>query len=188
MTDTPGERSTTKLGHAVQPHTERLLVPWWWWPIGLALGAFLATEIGFGVPGVRTWLAYVLVIPLTLGALWWWGRIQIQVSTTELAVDDARITLEFIAAARPLHGAQRRGALGPELHPAAFVVQRPWIDGVVQIALDDPADPTPYWLVSSRDPDALAAIINRVSGVDSCAAGRSGSDRPGQIGPDPGPQ
>jgi hypothetical protein len=38
-------------------------------------------------------------------------------------------------------------------------VQRPWIGGAVQVVIDDPADPTPYWVVSSRDPVRLAAAI-----------------------------
>ncbi|PID54264.1 MAG: hypothetical protein CSB46_03540 [Micrococcales bacterium] len=34
------------------------------------------------------------------------------------------------------------------------------LSGVVRIGLDDPSDPTPYWLVSSRNPQALAAAVN----------------------------
>ena len=43
--------------------------------------------------------------------------------------------------------------------PLAFVVQRPWVPGAVQIVLDDPADPTPFWVVSSRHPVRLAEAI-----------------------------
>jgi hypothetical protein len=38
-------------------------------------------------------------------------------------------------------------------------VQRPWVKGAVQVHLDDPADPTPYWVVSSRNPTALASAL-----------------------------
>ena len=49
----------------------------------------------------------------------------------------------------------RREVLGVGAHPLAFVVQRPWIGGAVQVLLDDPADPTPYWLISTRHPIEL---------------------------------
>jgi len=38
-------------------------------------------------------------------------------------------------------------------------VQRPWIGGAVQVLLDDPADPTPYWVVSTRHPVELAEAL-----------------------------
>jgi hypothetical protein len=40
-------------------------------------------------------------------------------------------------------------------------VLRPWVDGVVRVALTDPADPAPYWLVSTRRPEVLAAALER---------------------------
>ena len=38
---------------------------------------------------------------------------------------------------------------------------------VVRVPVEDPADPAPYWLVSSRRPDQLAAAL------------RAGLSRPG---------
>ena len=53
----------------------------------------------------------------------------------------------------------KREVLGVGAHPLAFVVQRPWIGGAVQVLLDDPADPTPYWVVSTRHPVELATAL-----------------------------
>ncbi|WP_035702552.1 DUF3093 domain-containing protein, partial [Glycomyces tenuis] len=50
-------------------------------------------------------------------------------------------------------------ALGVALHPLAFVVQRPWLKRGVRIVLDDPEDPTPYWVVSSRRPERLREAL-----------------------------
>ena len=41
----------------------------------------------------------------------------------------------------------------------AFVAIRPWIGPGVQIILDDPDDPTPYWVVSTRHPRRLMAAM-----------------------------
>ena len=49
----------------------------------------------------------------------------------------------------------QRNALGRQLDPAAFLVTHTWIPTMVLLVLDDPDDPTPYWLVSTRHPEAL---------------------------------
>jgi hypothetical protein len=42
-------------------------------------------------------------------------------------------------------------------------VQRAWIGTAVQVLLDDPADPTPFWVVSTRHPVELATALLEVS-------------------------
>ena len=37
---------------------------------------------------------------------------------------------------------------------------RGWISSVVRIDITDPADPTPYWVASSRNPERIAEILN----------------------------
>ena len=41
----------------------------------------------------------------------------------------------------------------------AHLVLRPWVSTTVELALADPADPVPYWLVSTRRPGALATAL-----------------------------
>jgi Protein of unknown function (DUF3093) len=147
---------------AVSGYSERLTVPWWSWPLALGLVALLAAEIGLGAPGLKTWVPYAVLLPLTAAGLWWLGRIRVAVEGDQLLVDDARLPLRFVAEAIPLDGAGRRELLGVGADPLAFVVQRPWIPGAVQILLDDPDDPTPYWVVSSRRPDQLASALSGV--------------------------
>jgi hypothetical protein len=48
---------------------------------------------------------------------------------------------------------------GTRLDARAYLMLRGWIPGVARITLDDPTDPTPYWLVSTRDPEGLAAAL-----------------------------
>lgn len=140
-------------------HSERLRVPLWWWPVSLGLTALLAAEIALGHRGLRSWMPYVVVLPTVAVALWWLGRIRIWVTDGELFVDDAHLPLRYICAAVPVTGEAKRMALGPRLSALAFVVHRPWVGGAVKLTLDDPADQTPYWIVSSRRPADLAAAI-----------------------------
>ena len=69
-----------------------------------------------------------------------------------------------------LDAAGKREALGVGAHPLAFVVQRPWIGTAVQVLLDDPANPTPYWVVSTRRPVELTTALLEVSRRERAAS------------------
>lgn len=140
-------------------HSERLTVPWWLWLPALALAAFLSAEVFLGGGGALQWLPYALLLPATAVALWRLGRVRVAVADGELRVDDARLPVGYIAGVTVLGPPEKRMLLGPAARPYAFVVQRPWVGGAVQVHLDDPADPTPYWVISSRRPAELAAAI-----------------------------
>jgi DUF3093 family protein len=83
----------------------------------------------------------------------------VAVTATEFEVDDARLPLPVIADVVALDADGKREVLGVGSHPLAFVVQRPWVKGAVQVVLDDPADPTPFWVVSTRHPVELATAL-----------------------------
>jgi hypothetical protein len=142
-------------------YTERLTVAWWLWSPAIALVALLAIEVYLVGPGLATWVPYLVLLPFATVVLWRLGRIRVTVQDDELLVDDARLPLRFVSAAKVLDANAKRDLLGPYAEPYAFVIQRPWIGGAVQVHLADPADPTPYWLVSTRHPERLAEAISR---------------------------
>ena len=49
---------------------------------------------------------------------------------------------------------------GTGLDARAYLVIRGWVHSVVRVPITDPADPAPYWLLSTRRPTELAAAIN----------------------------
>ncbi len=140
-------------------YTERLFLPWWLWPLGLGVAALAAAEIFLGAPGWLTWLPYLILLPLTAFGLWRAGRIRLAVRDGELYVDDAHLPVRYVAEVGVLDAAGKRAAIGTRNDPLAFLVIRPWIPAAVLVVLDDPADPTPYWVVSSRRPEQLARAI-----------------------------
>jgi len=157
VTPDPAGRSTAAPGPPA--YTERLTVPWWAWPPALAVAGLLAAEIWLGGSGPRAWVPFAVLLPLTVVALIRLGRIRIAVTADEFRVDDARLPLSVISDVVALDAEGKREVLGVGAHPLAFVVQRPWVRGAVQVVLDDPADPTPFWVVSTRNPVALANAL-----------------------------
>jgi Protein of unknown function (DUF3093) len=144
---------------AAPAYTERLSLPWWAWPAALVVDLVLGLEVVFGMPGVPAWVPFAVLCPLTAAALLRLGRITVTVTADEFRVDDARLPVAVISDVAALDAAGKREALGVGAHPLAFVIQRPWLGPAVQVLLDDPADPTPYWVVSTRRPVELATAL-----------------------------
>jgi hypothetical protein len=161
-------------------YTERLIVAWWMWPAALAAAGLMAAEVHLGYDGLRSWVPYAVLLPLTLALLAWLSRLKIEVRDGELWVDDAHVPASLLTAAEALEPAEKQRALGRDLHPFAFVVHRPWVRRAALILLDDPEDPTPYWIVSSRRPEALIAALGLPgpqAAEDSAADGPSVAGR-----------
>ncbi|GAB2634871.1 DUF3093 domain-containing protein [Nocardia goodfellowii] len=164
MSDQPSpvtehENQTTRI------YSERLWVPLWWWPVALGIAGLLAAEIHMGAPGLRAWLPYALMLPVPVWVLLWLSRHRVEVtvasgsSTPELRADRAHLPVNFVARAAIVPKTAKSAALGRQLDPAAYVQHRAWIGAMVLLVLDDPDDPTPYWLVSTRRPEKVLAAL-----------------------------
>jgi hypothetical protein len=145
---------------------ERLSVPWWWWPPALGVVLLVAFEVNLGHPGVPGWLPVALLAPLVA---WWLIRLgSARVTVVEsdagarlLRVGPARLPVDLIGTAEPIAPAAKRETLGPALDPAAYLVHRAWVGPMVRISINDPQDPTPYWLFSVRKPEKLLEQLAR---------------------------
>ena len=87
----------------------------------------------------------------------------IEVQDGMLRAGRAEISLADTGEAVPAFDAQARIERGTGLDARAFLVIRGWVQPVVKVPITDPADPAPYWLLSSRRPKELAAAINNGS-------------------------
>jgi hypothetical protein len=45
----------------------------------------------------------------------------------------------------------------------AYLLLRPYVKQSVQVPVEDPADPTPYWMLSTRRPHDLATAITEAA-------------------------
>lgn len=140
---------------------ERLSVPLWWYLPVVGVAVLLGAEVHMGYPGLRSWIGYAIIVPLFVLVLFSMGRTRVRVSDSELRVGGAALPLRHVGRVEIVAKADRQAALGPELDPAAFVMHRTWVARLVRVEVTDPADPTPYWIFSARDPDGLVAALGR---------------------------
>jgi hypothetical protein len=83
----------------------------------------------------------------------------ISVDEQEVRVGRAAIEHAYIATCRALNAEETRRRTGVEADARAHLALRPYIKTTVEITLDDIEDPVPYWLVSTRHPQRLAAAL-----------------------------
>jgi hypothetical protein len=83
----------------------------------------------------------------------------IEVSDGMLRAGRAHIERTFVGSVTAHSGADAVAERGTRLDARAWLMLRGWISGVVRIEITDDADPTPYWLVSTRRPEELAAAL-----------------------------
>lgn len=161
---TLGRVSETRSATETVRYRERLRVPWWWWLPGLGVAAIIAFEVTLGVSAIPAWIPYVVLGLVTAAAITWLGRVDVRVVTdatgeTEFWAGAAHLPVGVIARSAEVPRTAKSAALGRQLDPAAFVVHRAWVGPMILVVLDDPDDPTPYWLVSTRHPDRLLAAL-----------------------------
>jgi hypothetical protein len=77
----------------------------------------------------------------------------------------ARIPVGLLGEPEILDTEGMRVARGPGLDARAYLYLSPWIAPGVRVAVTDAADPTPYWLVSTRHPGRLADALGRARRV-----------------------
>ncbi len=114
-----------------------------------------------GYPGIRSWIGYAILVPIAIAVMINLGRTRIQVIDDELRVGSETLALRHIGRIDIVAKADKQAALGPQLDPAAFLVHRGWVGPLIRIEVTDRADPRPYWVISTRDPEALARALDR---------------------------
>jgi hypothetical protein len=140
-------------------YRETLRTPWWWYLVGLVVASLLAGEFRIAGLHLTIWIPFGTLLPLSVIIVWWLGRSRLEISGGEVRIRRAHLPLRYVSGSIALDARTLRRVVGREGDPAAFVSIRPWIGPGLQLWLDDPEDPTPYWVVSSRHPDRVIAAL-----------------------------
>jgi hypothetical protein len=159
---------------------ERLTPGWFGWFAAAAIGASLGFVVlplagGLGylvgflagaVPGALLGIAIMAAtsarVEVTSGAD---SGPHTAGAATELQAGRARIGVRSIGAVEVLDQAQMANLRGRGIDPRSYHCQRGWLPAGVKVDIADPADPTPYWLISSRRPAELAGALRTGRGA-----------------------
>lgn len=133
------------------------------WLLAPGLGVLCAfSVVPLSMPGaIAVWVVVTLTVSLLL------ARTAVLVLVTDgedpgLRVGRAYLDAWHVGEVTPLDREGTRHVLGPGANALAYLAQRGWIPTSVRVEVRDDADPTPYWVVSSRHPHALAAALEAV--------------------------
>lgn len=88
-----------------------------------------------------------------------YGSARIRVVPGWLVAGQARIPVTALGAAQVLGGAEAVAWRTYRADTRAFLLLRSYIPTALRVEVTDPADPTPYLYLSTRDPAALAAAV-----------------------------
>ena len=157
----PGEVAGTRV-----LYSESQRIPLSWWLAAVGVVAIIAWQAQMG----RDWW-WLLVAGVIAAALATWGlfalsRTKIEVFENSqgeriIRAGDAQLPASVVDRTLVIPPTAKQAALGRQLDPAAFVIHKGWIPTMAMLVLDDPLDPTPYWLVSSKKPQELLEALGR---------------------------
>lgn len=160
----PASSSSPTEGRAAPAYDERLAVPLWWWLVAAFLVLLLGAEFAAGLPAVAVAISYAVFGGAAVFLLLFGGAVRVGVRDGNLLAGRATLPLAYVGEVRLLDRAGMRALLGPQTDPAAWTVTRPWVKEGLAVVVNDPADDTPYWLISTRHPaDFATALTGRGS-------------------------
>ncbi len=145
-------------------YRERLYVPLAWWLLAVPIVLLLGGTLYAGLP----WPWPIVIIGgLAAGCtalliVFGWGTLE--VGDGALRAGAAVLPLAAINEVVALDERQTARLRGPRADPAAHFYSRPYLKESVYVAVDPAASAdgrAPYWLVGSRHPGELAAILER---------------------------
>jgi hypothetical protein len=141
----------------VQLYRERLWPsPWLFVATALVIPASLLVFLPINV--VAGIVSAVVLYAGCVGLLVF-GSPVIEVTATTFVAGRSRLPISVIGAVEGFSGVEAQLERGQRLDARAWLVIRGWVSPVVKVLLLDERDPTPYWIVSTRHPDALVSAI-----------------------------
>ena len=86
-------------------------------------------------------------------------RSTISFDGNELRIDRAHIDIKYLGDAEILDSSAMRLMRTRDADPAAYLAIKFWAPIGVKITVVDPRDPTPYWLITSKRGEEIAALL-----------------------------
>jgi hypothetical protein len=142
-------------------YDERLHVPLRWWVQAVMFLASVWLAFVVALPAGVAWAATGVLTAAVVALFLAYGAARVRVSDGVLHAGLAHIPVGLLASPEALDREATHRLAGREADVRAYLLLRPYTKRSVRVDVTDPADPAPYWLVSTRRPaelvDALVA-------------------------------
>lgn len=122
-------------------------------PINLAVGVLV---------GVVLYAAVVFALVATSPT--------VEITTEAFIAGRASLPMRYVGQVSGFLAEDASLERGQRLDARAWLMIRGWVSPVVTVAVTDPEDPTPYWLVSTRRPEAVVAAVAEAKSRSANAA------------------
>jgi hypothetical protein len=99
-------------------------------------------------------------IPLVF-VLSWLGSPLITLNKQTLSIGQASIETKYLGKAEVVSSQEAFFERGVKLDSRAFTKFQIGVKQLVKIEIQDKQDPTPYWLIATRNPEVIAGLINK---------------------------
>ncbi len=137
---------------------ENIRWPWWLTLLILGLDLSIIIAIWAGLGNTAALIAAGSTLLFTC-YLFFITVLRTRVEGENLSVGRAKIQKKYLGKVITLSIDEFRHLRGAGINPSAFHAFRFWIKRGVKIEINDPQDPTPYWLVSSKAPERFAEAL-----------------------------
>ncbi len=88
-------------------------------------------------------------------------RSTITLDGEELRIDRAHIDIKYLGSVTVLDSPAMRLLRTRDADPAAYLAIKFWMPKGIKITVVDPRDPTPYWLITSKRGEEIAALLDK---------------------------
>ena len=128
------------------------------WLLVIALDLAIALAVGVALTDQQLLVFLLFLLALTI-AFAWKNRLIIEVTESSISVAGCLLERDYIREIVALDNQEMKIERSTRLNSLAFLAIRFWVRGGMKIILDDPRDPTPYWLVSSVKVEEVKKIL-----------------------------
>ena len=141
-------------------YRETLRTPWWWYPVALAVAVVLAAEFHIAGYSLTDWVPFFTLLPFSVvDRLVARALAADDLRDGELSIRGAHLRCASSAASSRWMPAPCAGSSAARATRGHSCRSGPGSVPGVQLQLDDPDDPTPYWVISTRHPDRVVALL-----------------------------
>jgi hypothetical protein len=149
---------------SASPYEERLTAPRTWWLVCFLVGVSMALILlPFGTLPLLGGLAGGTAVAAVVTSSY--GSVRIRVVGDSLIAGEAKIPVSALGEPEILDREEAQAWRTHKANPHAFMLLRAYVPRALRIPIVDPADPTPYVYLSTREPERLVAAVEAAKTV-----------------------